>query len=278
MIRRAVFVTCAVLLCLRAVVCAATGPPPRPGPLHVILRTKDDLYVGHDLRYGDGTFRLRQEAGEARIPANDVAHVTFVRRGREWPMRLPPRLAMRLSRDAPRDAVVGLAVLVVILPKLDRFRPALEEEDGARSWDQHVFYLPGEKPVEQFPMLARRVVQAELVARLCAETVARCLKAGQFQAAAGLFAKAEEQARGKNDEVAFVHALMRAAALMKPDPRLGRFRALQRLREAYPAHTDRLDRFKATLERLRGGPPRGPGTFRRGPRPGRRPPGPMPEP
>ncbi len=264
MIRRAIFVAFAVLLCLRAVVCAATGPAARPGPLHVILRTKDDLYVGHDLRYGDGTFRLRQEDGEARIREADVVHVTLAPRIGDW--------MGRESEKGPRDPVVWLAAHLVRRRRAGRRLP--KAEALLHLLDRHVFYIEGEQPAQRFAQLAPRVTTAELVAAFCVETFRACAKADAPQTAADLFAKAEQRARGANNDVAFTYALMRVAVLMDQRPVFGRGQLVRQLAMAYPKQRRRLQEFVGEIMPKRPGgprPPFGPGMPPDARRPGRPP-------
>jgi hypothetical protein len=263
----------------------AAGPPPEaaPPPIPVVLRTKDTVHVGRDLRFSDGVFRLREDTGEASFAQGEVAQVTLVRQvalgafGHEMEEEPPGEPAR-----AGRDPVLRLALGVLVAYRLESvgWWPH-KAERWRRGQPRGVFYLPAEKPPEVFPRLARRVTDPELVALLCEETALLCLRHGAPQAPAELFAKAEEAAKGKQNGLAFVYGLMHAAVLMEPGPLMENARVVKGLRDSYPEQVPRVQKFmeliREKMRPLRPGPPRGPrpgGPLPEGGRPGPEPPPP----
>ena len=238
-------IACVLVLTLGTPSAFAGGPRKPPSgqePVFVVLRTRDDVYVGRDLRYEKATFQLQEESGPTRVPEGQVTRVAFLRatpdgrRGEGRPLR--PRV---------KDPVVGMALRLA-------FHRVLK---GRTRLPTDVLFLPGEKPAKSFLRIARKLTKPELVAVLCAECAGLYLRQGTPQAAQVLFAQAEKQAKAsKNEELAFAYALMRAAILADPRRPLDWGRALRQLHMVYPTEGARLDKFRDALQQFRDRGPR----------------------
>jgi len=214
----------------------APGAAPRKGRrlgqprIHVVVRTRDGLHVGHDLRYKDGTFHLRVGPGEAEVPEAEVVRITFLRQPRE---------------DKPGNPLAGLAVRMA--------RRRLGHRGARMFLPEGAFILPDEDPAKVLRWLAPKVQRPELLALLCADLILHCIKRGRPDAALQLLAAAEKRSRLTHR--AFIFALMRVAMLLD----LGRSEeigpALSHLEKRYPGHRSDMDDFRRFLKRTRPGLP-----------------------
>ena len=213
--------------------------PPSFSGIHVLVRTADGLVTGHDLRYQDGEFGLRQEKGEVTLPEGKVVEAQF----------------LDLPHDEMRDPVVGLALRVAYLRRaglLKRFVLLQRFRDG-------LFLRPEESVAEAFPRVVPALWHPDLAALLCVETALRCQRDPRPQQAAALF-EAAEAASKERPEHAFVYGLMRVAATHEAVRPEEEQEALRQLAQKYPDHARDLARFRVLLrdEGDRPFPPRPP--------------------
>lgn len=212
------------LFALGALVPGAMAPrkdrPQEPGPVPVVIRTKDDVVVGTDLRYENGVFRLRDGASDTSVEEAKVARISFVRGPGEEP-HLP---------------VVGLALRLAHYRRLGT---------GFMRWrfpmPEGIFILPNEPAVETFRRLAPKVHPPEAIATLCLEMAGASLKEGKAAAALDAMAAAEREA--SDPARAFVFGLMRAALLYEQQRARDGDEAVSRLRERYRDHQQDIGRF-----------------------------------
>jgi len=220
------------LAALAAVLAAPPAPKPEAEPaprfagIHVLVRTHDGLATGHDLRYENGEFRLRQEKGEVMLAEEKVAQVQF----------------LDLPHDEMKDPVIRLAVHVAYLRRaalvkrmflIQRFREGL--------------FLRPEQPLgETFRGLAPKMWHPDLAAILCTEAAHRCLFERRPKDATALFEEAEKASKDRRDH-AFVYGLMRVATLgeaARPDEVQ---EAIRQLAQKYPDRWRDVARFRMLL-------------------------------
>jgi len=227
-----------------AALAAARNPDSASAPIQVVLRTRDDIFVGRDLRYSNGAFRLKQAAGDATVAEGDLAQVTFVRETGDW--------SPEEHGKAPKDPVLRPVLRAVVAARAERWTRWTGKMERPRPWaSQNTFYLPGEMAAETFPKLAPRVTDPDLTALLCEETVALCLRQDTPEAAATLFTKAEEQAKGRRNDLAFVYGLMHAAILAQPNDRAETARRIKQLAVTYPEMKQRVEEYIEAMGSLR---------------------------
>ena len=207
-------------------------PRPRgtdPAPI-VVLRTRDDVHVGHAVSFRGGQFVVTDGTREvASVPEGKLAHV----------VRLP-----RL--EGPRGMTVAVLAAAVADPERAKRRRAGPRGDplAALRGFKDVFFLRTDDPRSVFPRFARKLDQPALLAALCLEMVAICQKRYDAQAALGLLAKAEKEAPSPDRK--FVFALMHAALTIQRGPKDDR-RTLSPLAEQYPGHQDEIRLFGRIL-------------------------------
>ncbi|HUT33608.1 MAG TPA: hypothetical protein VNE39_09025 [Planctomycetota bacterium] len=220
-----------LILALTAVLAMPPAPKPEAEPpqftgIHVLVRTSDGLVTGHDLRYQDGAFRLRQEKGEATLAEAAVTQIQF----------------LDVPHDEMKDPVVRLAAHVAYLRRagplkrlvlLQRFREGL-------------FLRPGEPLAETFPLLVPRIWHPDLAALLCAEAAHRCLLERRPKDATALFEAAEAASKERPDH-AFVYGLMRVASLHEAARPEDVQKALQELQRKHPDRWRDVARFRMFL-------------------------------
>jgi hypothetical protein len=206
---------------------AERGTAPETRPTYVVARTPDDVHIGVDLRYKDGQFRLREGDGDAVLPASKVVCVNFLRPDE---LTKPPRVGTRPLERLPVVVVMALRVAAATRPTGGRLVAARRPPglpDG-------IFILREEHAGHAFLRAVDKVRVPGLAAVLCAELVNRCREGGAPQPAS-LFREAERRVRDRRD-VAFVYALMCAAARHAGSTPEENKRALERLVQAYLAH------------------------------------------
>ena len=120
-------------------------PPGKPAPLPVTVRTQKDLFIGDDLRFADGRFRVRCGARDVELPESDVARVTFLR---------------PLKDDAVSNPALALAFQVAKERRLRLHRPLLGEG---------IFLLSDDPLPQTFAWMAPKVERTELLALLCTD-------------------------------------------------------------------------------------------------------------
>lgn len=237
-----------LLLALAAMLAALPPPKPEPEPLphfpgiHVLVRTADGLVTGHDLRYQDGEFRLRQAKAEVVLGEAVVTQVQF----------------LDLPHDELKDPTVRLAAHVAYLRRagpLKRFVLLQRFREG-------LFLRPEEPVGETFLRLVPRLWHPELAALLCTEVAHRCQRDWRPKQATALFEAAEAASKDRPDH-AFVYGLMRAASMHEVGRPEEMQEALRGLQERYPERWREIARFRALLREdaerpLLPRPPKGP--------------------
>jgi len=235
---------CSTLLALAALVAPAGakrdgGGAPPPEAIHVVARTRDDVFIGRDLRYADGAFQLSVDGTETRLPEAEVAGITFA----------------VLPRDDPRDMLVTLAAFLAQPRRypMGKRPPVLSRlRDG-------IFILPDEPVDEAFRRAVPKVQHPDLASVLCAEVIRRCMADRAPQHAIDLFKEAEA-ARKDDPVLAFVYGLIEAAVQMEGGNHDAAKETLRRLEQSYPMARRALNRFHMLTgpEGERPGPPRPP--------------------
>ncbi len=226
----------AVLFCVLAAAPPATRPEAPPPPsfsgIHVLVWTADGLVTGHDLRYSDGEFRLRQEKGELTLAEGKVRQVQF----------------LDLPHDERRDPVVGSAARVAFLRRVGppRRLPLFERIPFVQRLLEGLFLRPGEAAPEAFRRAVSAVWHADLAGLLCLETALRCHRDGRMKEAAALFEEAETASAARPDH-AFVYALMRLAILPELDRAGEEQDAIRHLAQKYPDRVPDVARFRGRL-------------------------------
>ncbi|MBM4040469.1 MAG: hypothetical protein FJ290_18335 [Planctomycetes bacterium] len=207
-------------------------PPPSFSGIHVLVWTAGGLVTGHDLRYRDGDFRLRQEKGDVTLAEAAVKQVQF----------------LDLPHDEMRDPVVGLAVRVAYLRRVGppKRLPLFERIAFVQRLLEGIFLRPEEPVADAFPRVASALWHADLAALLCLETALRCHREGRMKEAVALFEGAEAASAARPDH-AFVYALMRLAILPEADRAGEEQNAIRHIAQKYPDRVLDVARFRARL-------------------------------
>ncbi len=211
------------ILALAAPLAAPAEALPGFAGVHVVVRTADGLVTGHDLRYGNGQFRLRQRDAELALAEEKVTQVQFVE----------------------PDPVILLAVRLAHLRRGELVKRLFFGEK-ARELAEEVFLRPEEPLAETFHRRVPQMWHPDLAAALCIEAAHRCLTERRLKDAILLFEAAETASKARPDH-AFVYALMRVAVLSELARPEGTHDALRQLEQKYPDRRQDLDRFRKLL-------------------------------
>ena len=232
---------------------------PRTLKSWVVVRTKSSLVTGHDLRYSEGKFTLRDDGRQRVVQEGEVVRISLL-----WPaevFRLPPG---RRGPEGRASAVVGMAMRVAAaLKRSGERRPGWRR---AVPLPEGVFILPEEAVGDMFRRFAVEVDEPALAAVLCGEAVRRLMIEGKPAAAAGLFREAEEMVKG-DPRLALVYGVMEVAVLNGLDRGEEGRATMARLLKRYPAFRRLAEELKLILQRREflPGLPRPPGPPRKRP-------------
>jgi hypothetical protein len=191
--------------------------------LPIVVRTRKDLFIGSDLRFGDGTFRLRCGGRGVELPEPDVARVTFLR---------------PLQDDAARNPALAMAFRLATHRGLRPHRPLPGEG---------IFLLPDDPLPQTFAWMAHKVEGPELLALLCADLAVQAVR----QKKSGLSAAILERAAALETAPPrrLVYLTMRLAVLVDQGRRPEAEETLARLVRDFPQHRDEMMRLRLLLRR-----------------------------
>jgi len=202
---------------------------PEPGPISVVLRTSDNVFVGVDLRYENGLFRLRDGKDDVTVDEPKVARITFL-------------TFLKAGSEDFGLSVERLAVRLAYRSRFEAGPPRFLVPEGG------VFILPSEPVTETFRWVARKVRPPEALAILCLEFATACLKQSRPDLALGELERAEKE--GPDLQRGFVFGLMRAAVLHEQGRKKEEDDAIERLKQRYPDRHREIDHFVHPGERF----------------------------
>lgn len=211
------------ILALLMLAAPAGAPVAAPEHLPVVIRTQKDLFIGNELRFRDGTFRLRCGERDVEVPESEVERATFLRPFKEDPVATP---------------ALALAFRVANEHRLRLPRPLPVEG---------IFLLPDDPLPQTFAWLAHKVERPELLALLCADLAIQAVR----QKKSGLSAAILERAAVLETAPArrFVYLAMRLAVLVDQGRRPEAEETLARLVRDFPQYRDEMTRLRMLLRR-----------------------------